>query len=296
MPASDSPAPRRAKPRRAARAASAKPAAKPAPAGGRDAVRQIRRLLDIMARLREPGRGCPWDLEQTIDSLKSNLIEEAYEALDAMEEGDRAHLAEELGDVLLQVVFQSQIAAEEGSFDFAAVAKGIADKLVRRHPHIFGNVKVSGTRDVLRNWEAIKQTEGKAPRKRVLDGIPRHAPPLHRALLLKKHAARVGFTWPSVDGALDKLAEEIAELRRAIRSRRRARILDELGDAFFSLVNVAGFLDCDPAAALEHANRKFIARFQAVEDEMAAKGRCLKDCSPAELDAAWHRAKRTVRR
>ena len=292
MPASDSPAPRRATPRR-----RAAPAAKPAPAGGRDAVRQIRRLLDIMARLREPGRGCPWDLEQTIDSLKSNLIEEAYEALDAMEEGDRAHLAEELGDVLLQVVFQSQIAAEEGSFDFAAVAKGIADKLVRRHPHIFGDTKVSGTRDVLRNWEAIKQTEGRNKvRKRVLDGIPRHAPPLHRALLLKKHAARAGFTWPSVDGALDKLVEENAELRRAIRSRRRARILDELGDAFFSLVNVAGFLDCDPALAVEHANRKFIARFQAVEDEMAAKGRRLKDCSPAELDAAWHRAKRATRR
>jgi len=251
-------------------------------------VEQLARLLEIMARLRRPGDGCPWDLEQTIDTIKSNLMEEAYEALDAMESGNRDHLAEELGDLLLQIVFQSQIASEEGSFDFADVAQGISDKLVRRHPHIFGDVKVADSKEVLRNWDAIKKTEKKA-RVSALDGVPRNVPPLHRAWQLQKRAARVGFDWSDIGDVFVKLEEEIGELREAIDRQSRKHIIEELGDLMFSVVNVARFMKVDPAYALELTNAKFSRRFRVVEEEITGSGRRMKDCTLAEMDAIWDR-------
>ena len=283
------PAPKKAARKPAKAVAPEKSAPKPAkasPAARRKGVDQLARLLEIMARLRRPGDGCPWDLEQTIDTIKPNLIEEAYEALDAMESGNREHLAEELGDLLLQIVFQSQIAAQEGTFNFADVARGISEKLIRRHPHIFGDVKVADSKEVLRNWDAIKKTEKKA-RISALDGVPKHVPPLHRAYQMQRLAARVGFDWSDISGVYKKLEEEIAELKEAVERKKRAHIIEELGDLLFSVVNVARFVKVDPAYALELTNAKFIRRFRAVEDEIVASGRRMKDCTLAEMDAIW---------
>ena len=266
-----------------AKESSAKPSA-----ALRQGTEQMARLLEIMARLRRPGDGCPWDLEQTIDSIKPNLIEEAYEALDAMESGNRDHLAEELGDLLLQIVFQSQIASQEGTFTFADVAKGISDKLIRRHPHIFGDVKVADSKEVLRNWDAIKKTEKKA-RVSALDGVPKHVPPLHRAYQLQKRAARVGFDWSDIRDVYKKLAEEIDELQEAVEKKKRAHIIEELGDVLFSVVNIARFVKVDPAYALELTNAKFMRRFSIVEDEIVASGRRMKDCTLAQMDEIWDR-------
>jgi MazG family protein len=260
--------------------------AKAAPAALRQGTEQMARLLDIMARLRRPKDGCPWDLEQTLDTIKPNLIEEAYEALDAMESGNRDHLAEELGDLLLQIVFQSQIAAQEGTFNFADVARGISDKLIRRHPHIFGDVKVADSKEVLRNWDAIKKTEKKA-RISALDGVPKHVPPLHRAYQLQRHASRVNFDWSDIKDVFVKLEEEIGELKDAIARKNRTHVIEEIGDLLFSVVNVARFMKVDPAYALELTNAKFIRRFRIVEDEIVASGRRMKDCTLAELDAIW---------
>ena len=277
------------------KSASRKTAAKASPAALRQGVAQLERLLKIMARLRRPGDGCPWDLEQTIDTIKPNLIEEAYEALDAMESGNRDHLAEELGDLLLQIVFQSYIAAQEGTFNFADVARGISDKLIRRHPHIFGNVKVADSKEVLKNWDAIKKTEKKA-RISALDGVPKHVPPLHRAYQLQKHAARVNFDWSDIAGVFQKLDEEVGELQDAIARRNRPHIIEEIGDLLFSVVNVARFMKVDPAYALELTNAKFVRRFRLVEDEIVAGGRKMKDCTLAEMDAIWDKIRAADKR
>lgn len=272
-----------------------KPAAKKAasagrrmPAAHREGADQMLRLLEIMARLRRPGDGCPWDLEQTLETVKPHLIEEAYEALDAMESGNREHLAEELGDLLLQIVFQAQIATQEGSFTFADVAKGISDKLVRRHPHIFGDVKVADSKEVLRNWDAIKKTE-KHVRKSVLDAVPKHVPPLHRAYQLQKRAARVGFDWSDLRDVFAKVEEEIGELREAIDGKNRSHIIEEIGDLLFSVVNIARFMKVDPAYALDTTNAKFSRRFRVVENEIESAGRRMKDCTLAEMDEIWNR-------
>ncbi|HAL91965.1 MAG TPA: nucleoside triphosphate pyrophosphohydrolase [Verrucomicrobia bacterium] len=246
------------------------------------------RLLQIMARLRRPGDGCPWDLEQTLDTIKPHLIEEAYEALDAMESGNREHLAEELGDLLLQIVFQSQIAAQEGSFTFADVAKGICDKLIRRHPHIYGETKVADSKEVLRNWDAIKKTE-KHARVSALDGVPKHVPPLHRAYQLQKRAARVGFDWSDIRDVYAKLDEEVIELKEAVARKDRKHVVEELGDVLFSVVNIARFMKVDPAYALEITNAKFSRRFRVVESEIVASGRRMKDCTLAQMDEIWNR-------
>ncbi len=271
-------------------AAPQKPVSKASPAALRKGTEQMARLLDIMVRLRRPGDGCPWDLEQTLDTIKPNLIEEAYETLDAMESGNRDHLAEELGDLLLQIVFQSQIAAQEGSFNFADVAKGISDKLVRRHPHIFGDVKVADSSEVLRNWDSIKKTEKKA-RISALDGVPKHIPPLHRAYQLQKQASRVHFDWSHIQDVFAKLEEEIVELKEAIARKKRQPIIEEIGDLLFSVVNIARFMKVDPAYALELTNAKFIRRFRFVEDEIVASGRRMKDCTLAEMDTIWDKVR-----
>ncbi len=284
------PAPKKAaqKPAPPEKSAAKNASPKKTPVPLRKGTAQMARLLEIMARLRRPGDGCPWDLEQTIESVKPNLIEEAYEALDAMESGNRDHLAEELGDVLLQIVLQSQIASEEGSFTFADVAEGISDKLIRRHPHIFGDVKVADSKEVLRNWDAIKKTEKKA-RISALDGVPKHVPPLHRAYQLQKRAARVNFDWSDIKDVFVKLDEEIGELKEAIAAGDRRHVLEELGDVLFSVVNIARFVKVDPAYALELTNAKFIRRFSAVEEEIVASGRKMKDCTLAQLDEIWDR-------
>jgi MazG family protein len=281
------------KPVRPKKPAAKKPAArKRANALSASALRkgteQMARLLEIMARLRRPGDGCPWDLEQTLDTIKPHLIEEAYEALDAMESGNREHLAEELGDLLLQIVFQSQIAAQEGSFTFADVAQGISDKLIRRHPHIYGEVQVADSKEVLRNWDAIKKTE-KHVRESALDGVPKHVPPLHRAYQLQKRAARVGFDWSDIEDVFAKLEEEIGELKDAIARKNRKHVIEEIGDLLFSVVNISRFMKVDPAYALDMTNAKFSRRFRVVENEIVSGGRRMKDCTLAEMDAIWDR-------
>lgn len=251
--------------------------------------RQLSRLLDIMRRLRDPQDGCPWDREQTISSLKPYLIEESYEALDAMESGDRKHLEEELGDVLLQIVFQSQIASEEGDFSFADVARGISEKLERRHPHIFGNVKVRNADEVIQNWEAIKKTEKGNQRKSVMDGVPKHAPVLHKAAQIQKKAARVGFDWDDKSDMLKKMDEEIGEFKEAIASGNRAHMMAELGDVLFSIVKVSRAIKCDAEAALMQTINKFDRRFRTVETTLENQGRKIKDCTLADMEEIWDR-------
>ena len=252
-------------------------------------------MCAILARLRGPG-GCPWDREQNLRTLKSNLIEEAYELLEAMDGDDVAAHAEELGDVLLQVVFQAQIREEQGLFGLDDVAHGLADKLVRRHPHVFGNVQVDGSEAVLRNWEAIKRTE-KPPAtpdrpRSSLDGVPAALPALARAQRIQSKAARNGFDWPDVTGPEAKLVEERAELEAARAAGDSEAVRHEVGDLLFTLVNLCRFLKVDAEEALQAANNRFARRFREVERQATVGGRDMHACSMAELDAFWDAAKR----
>ncbi len=251
------------------------------------------RLCAIVSRLRAPG-GCPWDREQTLDSLKPCLVEESYELLDVMAGDNAAGHREELGDVLLQVVFQSLIREERGEFAIADVLNGVSDKLVRRHPHVFGDVAVKGTDDVLRNWEKIKKgekkDEGGAPRSAIA-GVPASLPSLLRAQRVQAKAARVGFDWPDKDGPKAKISEELGELEEAARSGDAAKIEDEMGDVLFSIVNLCRFLKVDAEMALRGAVEKFSRRFQAVERATQAAGVDMRNCSLAELDRYWDEAK-----
>jgi MazG family protein len=251
------------------------------------------RLCRIMARLRGPG-GCPWDREQTPSSLKPYLIEEAYETVDAIDSGDREALREELGDLLLQVVFHAELSHEGGSFDVAAVAGGIADKLVRRHPHVFGDQKADGSGGALRNWEAVKATE--RPRsKGVLDSIPRGQPALLRAMRSGEKAGAVGFDWSAPADVVTKVDEELGELRTAMSSGDSAAMTEELGDLLFALVNLSRRLGVDAESALHRATDKFQRRFAFMERELRAGGRTPRDASMAELDGLWDAAKRDER-
>lgn len=256
---------------------------------------QIERLLDVMRKLRAPD-GCPWDREQTIESLRGNLIEETYEVVDAMDSGNRADLCEELGDLLLQVVFQSQIASEEGSFTFDDVAKGIADKLVRRHPHVFGDVQADTPDQVIKNWEKIKKTEkgGETPRS-LVDGIPKHLPALSKAHLVQKRVAKVGFEWDDIRGVIDKLEEELAEVKEAMRQKNAAAIREELGDLMFSTVNLSRYLGHESEEVLNENIQKFMRRFQALENRLHNEGRELDECSIDELEAVWVSVKQDER-
>jgi len=249
------------------------------------------RLIDVMRRLRAPG-GCPWDREQTLQTLKPCLLEETYELLEAMDSDDLALHVEELGDVLLQVVFQCAIREEEGLFSFDQVAASLADKLVHRHPHVFGDVSVTSSGEVLRNWEAIKQTEkGKKPDRSAIDGVPATLPALLKAQRTQAKAARVGFDWKDASGPTEKIAEELAELREAVASGDKQAVADEVGDLLFSVVNTCRFIDVDAEGALEAANKKFSRRFREVERRVRAQGRALKDCTLAEMDAVWDAVK-----
>ncbi|HXP91328.1 MAG TPA: nucleoside triphosphate pyrophosphohydrolase [Fibrobacteria bacterium] len=248
-------------------------------------------LRRIMARLRAPD-GCPWDREQTHQSIKECLLEETYEFLEAVESGDDLHMREELGDLLLQVVFHAQMGAERNSFDLDAVIQELSEKLVRRHPHVFGDLEVAGSEQVVANWEAIKNTEaGKEERKSRLDGIPTTFPALLRAKKLQVRAAKDGFDWPSADPVWEKLDEEIREVREAIDENDADHLEEEVGDLLFVAVNLARKLGVDPEIALQRANAKFDRRFRAMESFAEAEGRKLSILDLGAQDALWDRAK-----
>ncbi|NNG02959.1 MAG: nucleoside triphosphate pyrophosphohydrolase [Inquilinus sp.] len=260
----------------------------------------IERLLAVMARLRDPEGGCPWDLEQSFRTIAPHTIEEAYEVADAIDRGDMAELRDELGDLLFQIVFYAQLADEQGDFDFESVASGIADKMIRRHPHVFGDVSVDTAQEMTHRWEDQKAAErakkaaadGRAGS--VLDGVTGGLPALTRALKLQKRAARVGFDWTEPAEILDKIEEEIGELRAELESGGPpARIEDELGDLAFALVNLARRLDVDPESALRGTNAKFDRRFRLIEGWLAETGREPHQATLDEMEALWRRAKAT---
>ena len=252
-------------------------------------------LREIMVRLRAPD-GCPWDREQTHQSIKEYFLEEAYEFLEALEDGNDPHMREELGDLLLQVVFHAQIGAERGAFGMEDVIQELSEKLVRRHPHVFGTTEVSGSDEVVANWETIKNTEaGKEERKSRLDGIPHTFPALVRAKKLQVRAAKDGFDWPSAEPVWEKLEEEIAEVREAIAENDADHLEDEVGDLLFVAVNLARKLGVDPEIALQRANAKFDRRFRAMESFVETEGRKLSDLDLAAQDALWDRAKAAER-
>jgi tetrapyrrole methylase family protein/MazG family protein len=251
----------------------------------------MRRLVEVMRRLRAPG-GCPWDREQTLQTLKPCLLEETYELLEAMDGDDLALHVEELGDVLLQVVFQCAIREEEGRFTFDEVAGTLADKLVRRHPHVFGDAQAATSGQVLRNWEAIKQTEkGKPPDRSAIDGVPAALPALLKAQRIQAKASRVGFDWEDSSGALGKIEEELGELKEAVAAGDKVHAAEEMGDLLFAAVNTCRFIDADAEGALEGTTRKFARRFREVERRIREQGRTLKDCTLAEMDAVWDAVK-----
>lgn len=251
----------------------------------------INDLVAIMRLLRAPG-GCPWDAEQTHQSIKKNLIEETYEVIEAVNKDDKILLCEELGDLLMQVVFHSVMEEEADVFDFDDVADGVCKKLIERHPHIFGEVEVSGVDDVLTNWDAIKKkTKGQKTTTDSMSSVPRELPALMRATKLQKKAADVGFDWDDVSGALDKLEEEIAELRSAIEKKDKPNMDEELGDILFSAVNVSRFIKTDAEEALTAASDKFLNRFSLVEELAAERGIDMKSSSLEVLDSLWDEAK-----
>jgi MazG family protein len=257
-------------------------------------VSAFRDLIDVVARLRGPG-GCPWDREQTRESLRACLLEECYEALDAIDRDDPTALREELGDLLLQIVFQAQIAAEAGQFTVEDVSADVAAKMIRRHPHVFGDATVTDSAEVVRNWSRIKAEERAqrgAADSSVLSGLPPELPALHAAARLGEKAARVGFDWASPAAALGKVHEELAELEEAVASGQPARIEHEIGDILFALASVARLAGQSPEMALRQALARFARRFRGMETVVSASGRDIHTLTPAELDALWVDAKR----
>lgn len=247
-------------------------------------------LCRTMAKLRAPG-GCPWDAEQTFATLTPYLIEEAYETIEAIESGDPKAHCEELGDVLLQVVFQAEIANETQTFDAEAVARAINDKLIRRHPHVFSDAAVADdANQALRNWETIKASERKSD-KGTLDGVPRALPGLTRAFRTGEKAAAVGFDWPDIRGSIDKVDEEWQELQHAMKSTDRHAIESEMGDTLFAMVNLCRHLRLDPEAALRQTIEKFQKRFRYVEQNIQARGKKVHDATLDEMDDLWEEAK-----
>jgi len=255
------------------------------------------KLVKLQARLRAPN-GCPWDREQTHMTLRTYLIEEAYEVVEALESGDDAKFAEELGDLLLQVVFHADIARDEGRFDIADVIEGIYEKMVRRHPHVFGEKRAKDAKAVLKSWEKIKAEERKAKGIQqsakpasLLDGVSHALPGTMEGFQLTRRAARIGFDWDSAEGVLEKLAEEAAELKKEVASADARRIEEETGDLLFAAVNLARFLHVDPEIALKKANAKFATRFREMERLARDSGKELADVPRPEMERLWERAK-----
>jgi MazG family protein len=263
--------------------------------------KRFERLVEIMSTLRGPN-GCPWDKEQDFNSLKPMLVEEVYEVLEAIDLKDFDGVAEELGDLMLHIVFQAQIGKEEGTFDINTVIQNICDKLVRRHPHVFGDQAAGTSAEVIKNWEAIKAQEKpeklnrRSPEQRsLLEGIPSKLPAIHEAHQISSRAARVGFDWPDIEGIFEKLQEEVAELKEVIAEDasdpKRDKLEDEIGDLLFVIVNIARYLKIDSESALKRANRKFKSRFQWMESELARQGRAIEETNLDEMEALWQRAK-----
>jgi ATP diphosphatase len=253
---------------------------------------ELARLLDIMARLRNPRAGCPWDIAQDCSTIAPYTIEEAYEVADAIAQGDMQALPDELGDLLFQVVFYARLAEEGGHFAFADVARAIADKMVRRHPHVFGDDAARTAGLAAGAWEARKAEERAARAEHgVLAGVPVGLPALTRAEKLTKRAARVGFDWPDAEAVLDKLAEETAELRAELATADPARLADELGDMLFVMANLARKLGLDPETCLRGANAKFSRRFAGVEEMLAKEGLTPRDATLEEMEGSWQRVK-----
>jgi nucleoside triphosphate diphosphatase len=257
----------------------------------------IARLLDVMARLRDPARGCPWDREQSYSTIVPYTIEEAYEVADAIERGDFAALKAELGDLLFQVVFYAQMAREDGRFDFGAVAEAAADKMERRHPHVFGDATIETAAAQTVAWETQKAREraangaGARPVS-VLDDVARALPALTRAEKLQKRAARVGFDWPHLAQVVDKIHEELSELRHEVdQNAPKERLIDEVGDLLFACANLARKLEVDPETALRSTNAKFERRFHRIEDWLAEAGKTPDQSTLEEMDVLWDRAK-----
>ncbi len=258
---------------------------------------ELRRLLDIMAALRDPERGCPWDKAQSFATIAPYTIEEAYEVADAIARRDLAALPDELGDLLFHVVYHARMAEEAGQFGFADVARAISDKMLRRHPHVFGQAASRDAAAQQTAWEAQKQAERSARAESgTLAGVPLALPALARAAKLTARAARVGFDWPNAAAVLEKLDEEAAELRAELDTADPARLADEVGDLLFVLANLARKLDLDPEACLRHANAKFARRFGSMERNAASTARMLAEMTLPEMEALWQEAKRDERR
>lgn len=252
--------------------------------------RTFDQLVQLMTTLRG-AQGCPWDRKQTLGTLKPFVIEESYEVVDAIDRNDRAGLAEELGDFLLQAVFIAEITREEGSFDIYDSVTAIHDKLVRRHPHVFGDVKADDAEQVLVNWEKLKNEERKAENKSVLAGVPQSLPALLRASRLTEKAARVGFDWRRTADVFAKLEEEIGELHEAIESGEESKVHDEVGDLLFTLANIARKLNVNAEEALQSTNRKFTRRFESMERSVREQGQNLDQLTLEQMDALWDEAK-----
>jgi tetrapyrrole methylase family protein/MazG family protein len=255
-----------------------------------DAGQRFVDLLTMMARLRAED-GCPWDREQTRDSLRPFLVEETYEVLDALDTGEVRRIREELGDLLFQVIFHTEIARERGEFSMADVLETLLAKMTRRHPHVFGDRSVSSPAEALAQWEAIKESESEGPPRSVLAGVPRSLPALHRAQRVQHKAARVGFDWPDATGALEKVQEELGEVGEALQRGGEEALRAELGDLLFAVVNVARLAGADPEATLQAAVDRFSRRFASMEDTVRGEGRELLGLSLGELEQLWTRAK-----
>jgi MazG family protein len=263
-----------------------------------DSIEQLQKIISIMAKLRDPATGCPWDVKQDFASIAPYTIEEAYEVADAIESGNRAALCDELGDLLLQVVFHARIAEEEGSFSLADVARSVSNKMINRHPHVFGDDSKLDAAQQRQQWEEIKQAERAAKGQNgVLDGIPAGLPPMQRALKLQKRAAGVGFDWPDIGQLIDKMHEEAAELTAELKAtpRDNQRITDEVGDLLFVAVNLARKAGVDPETALIGCNKKFENRFNYIEQSINKKQKSIDNCDLEEMEQIWQEAK-TARR
>ena len=253
---------------------------------------QFKSLVEVIAILRGEN-GCPWDREQTHKSLKPTLIEETYETVEAIDSGDPSKLEEELGDLLLNVMLHAQIAAENQDFTIYDVIQTLTEKLIRRHPHVFGNVQVDNAEDVVQNWEAIKSQEaGYEDRKSILDGIPNALPALLRGQKIQKRVARVGFDWDNITDVMDKVDEELEEVKDCLKDNDPDAVENEIGDLLFSIVNLCRFLDFQAEESLRRTNRKFINRFKKMEDELEKQGKSVSDQTLAELDAIWDEVKK----
>ena len=258
-----------------------------------DTLSPMARLLAIMARLRDPQTGCPWDQEQTFATIAPYTVEEAYEVADAIERGDLGDLKDELGDLLLQVVFHSRMAEEQGLFAFDDVARAISEKMIRRHPHVFGGESYDSLEEQKAGWETLKAEErgAKGRAASLLDDVPVGLPALTRAVKLSKRAARVGFVWPSIKEVMEKLHEEVAELERELADGDVEKARQEMGDVLFVVANLARTLDVDPEDSLRFANAKFARRFRYIEAKLAERGKTPEQSDLAEMDALWEEAK-----